>query len=120
MGDLQRKFESGFDSAREGYGNLLAVAMHHRRKFITLFLAFVLAAFLLVPFLGANFFPSVDAGQITLHVRPPVGTRIEDSSKLFGEVETDIGKAIPANELTSVIDNIGLPTSAINMKTGRA
>jgi CzcA family heavy metal efflux pump len=111
---LQRKFESGFETARQSYGELLGVAMHHRRKFVTLFLAFVLATFLLVPFLGANFFPSVDAGQITLHVRPPVGTRIEDSSKIFGEIETDIREAIPANELASVIDNIGLPTSAIN------
>jgi len=114
LGRLQRKFEDGFETAREGYQGLLSVAMHHRRSFVTLFLAFVLATFVLVPFLGANFFPSVDAGQITLHVRPPVGTRIEDSSKLFGEIEADIRNTIPANELASVIDNIGLPTSAIN------
>jgi CzcA family heavy metal efflux pump len=114
LGKLQGRFESGFESAREGYGKLLALAMNHRRRFVTLFLAFVAATFVLVPFLGANFFPSVDAGQITLHVRPPVGTRVEDSSQLFGAIEADIRKTIPTNELASVIDNIGLPTSAIN------
>jgi CzcA family heavy metal efflux pump len=114
LGRFQKKFENGFETARSGYHGLLAIAMNNRRKFVTLFLAFVLATFVLVPFLGANFFPAVDAGQITLHVRPPVGTRIEDSSRIFGEIEADIRKTIPPSDLGSVIDNIGLPTSAIN------
>jgi CzcA family heavy metal efflux pump len=114
LGRLQQKFEDGFDSARENYRNLLAFAMSHRRLFVIGFLAFVLASFLLLPFLGSNFFPSVDAGQITLHVRPTVGTRVEDSSQLFGRIESDIRSVIPPNELASIIDNIGLPQSAIN------
>ena len=65
---------------REGYRNLLALAIKHRRLFVTGFLAAMLVSFLLFPFLGSNFFPSVDTGQITLHVRAPVGTRIEDTT----------------------------------------
>jgi multidrug efflux pump subunit AcrB len=114
LGRLQKKFEDGFETLRGNYHNLLTVVMGNRRRFVAMFLGFILVSFTLVPFLGANFFPSVDAGEITLHVRPPVGTRIEDSSQLFGEIEADIRKTIPAKELTSVIDNIGLPTSAIN------
>jgi CzcA family heavy metal efflux pump len=115
LGRLQRQFEHSFDSAREGYRNLLALAMENRRIFVAGFLGFVLLSFLLVPFLGSDFFPSVDAGQITLHVRPPVGTRVEDSTQLFGQVEADIRRVIPRRELASIIDNLGLPTSAINM-----
>ena len=114
LGRIQRKFEDGFESAKYGYRNLLVLVMHHRQPFVIGFLGFVLASFLLVPILGSDFFPSVDAGQITLHVRPPVGTRIEDSTQLFGRVEADIRGVIPSSELTSIIDNIGMPTSAIN------
>src|SRR5579859_3304299 len=115
LGRVQRKFADGFESVRENYGTLLTVVMNNRRKFVIMFLAFILVSFTLVPFLGANFFPSVDAGEFTLHVRPPVGTRVENSSQLFGKIEADIREAIPARELASVIDNIGLPTSAINV-----
>jgi CzcA family heavy metal efflux pump len=115
LGRLQQQFERGFESAREGYRNLLALTMENRRIFVAGFLGFVLLSFLLVPFLGSDFFPSVDAGQITLHVRPPVGTRVEDSTQLFGQVEADIHKVIPRNDLASIIDNLGLPSSAINM-----
>jgi CzcA family heavy metal efflux pump len=114
LGRLQRKFEDGFDAGRERYRNLLATVMDNRRVFVIGFLGFVLASFLLVPFLGSNFFPTVDAGQITLHVRPPVGTRVEDSTQLFGRIEAGIRKVIPHAELSSIIDNIGLPPSAIN------
>ncbi len=79
------------------------------------YLVVVIASFALVPFLGSNFFPSVDSGQITLHVRPPVGTRIEDASAMFGEIEKQIRKTIPAAEISSIVDNMGLPISAINM-----
>jgi CzcA family heavy metal efflux pump len=114
LGRLQRNFENGFDSARESYRNLLALAMSRRRLLVVGFLGFVLASFLLVPFLGSDFFPSVDAGQITLHVRPPVGTRVEDSAQMFGRIEADIRSVIPQDELASIIDNIGLPMSSIN------
>jgi multidrug efflux pump subunit AcrB len=114
LGRIQHKFEDGFDSAKEGYRNLLALVMHNRRPFVIGFLAFVLLSFLLVPFLGSDFFPSVDAGQITLHVRPPVGTRVEDSSQLFGRIEADIRSVIPPSELETIIDSIGMPNSSIN------
>jgi len=68
-----------------------------------------------VPFLGSDFFPSVDAGQITLHVRPPIGTRIEDTAQLFARIERDLRGVIPREELNAIVDNMGLPQSSINM-----
>jgi len=111
---FQRAFTHRFERIREGYRNLLAMALAHRRAFVVGFLAAVVASFGLAPLLGSNFFPSVDSGQITLHVRPPVGTRIEDASAMFGDVEQSIRQTIPPNELGSIVDNIGLPISSIN------
>ncbi len=111
---FQRGFEARFEKIREGYRNLLAMALGHRTVFVIGFLGFVLASFVLYPFLGSNFFPAVDSGQITLHVRPPVGTRIEHASAMFGDIESEIRRTIPPNEIESIVDNIGLPTSAIN------
>ncbi|MDR3507652.1 MAG: efflux RND transporter permease subunit, partial [Caulobacteraceae bacterium] len=111
---FQRGFEARFEAFREAYRNLLAMALVHRRVFVIGFLAVVVASFGLAPMLGSNFFPSVDSGQITLHVRPPVGTRIEDASAMFGDIERQIRQTVPPGELTSIVDNIGLPTSAIN------
>jgi multidrug efflux pump subunit AcrB len=111
---FQRSFETRFENVREGYRNLLAMALDHHRVFVFGFIGFVLVSFLLFPFLGSNFFPSVDAGQITLHVRPPVGTRIEHAAAMFGDIEREIRKTIPPDEIVAIVDNIGLPTSAIN------
>ncbi len=111
---FQRGFEARFEQAREGYRNLLALALAHRGPFIAGFLIAVVGSFGLAPFLGSNFFPAVDAGAITLHVRPPIGTRIEDASATFGRVETAIRGVIPPAELSSIVDNIGLPISSIN------
>ena len=111
---FQRAFAHGFERIREDYRNLLAMALAHRRSFVVGFLAAVVASFALAPLLGSNFFPSVDSGQITLHVRPPVGTRIEDASATFGDVEQTIRRTIPSAELISIVDNIGLPISSIN------
>ncbi|THD68606.1 efflux RND transporter permease subunit, partial [Phenylobacterium sp.] len=111
---FQHAFAAGFDGLRETYSGLLSLALAHRRIFVVSFLAVVIASFGLAPFLGANFFPSVDSGQITLHVRPPVGTRIEDASAMFGDIEQQVRQVIPPNELTSVVDNIGMPISAVN------
>jgi CzcA family heavy metal efflux pump len=112
---FQLGFARHFEQVRAGYRNLLAIALDQRKIFIAGFLAFVVASFGLEPFLGANFFPSVDSGQITLHVRPPVGTRIEDTSAMFGDIERQIRAVIPARELASIVDNIGLPISSINL-----
>jgi CzcA family heavy metal efflux pump len=111
---LQQGFERRFNAAREGYRDILGAALRNRRRFIVGFVAVVVLSFGLAPFLGSNFFPAVDAGQITLHVRPRVGTRIEDASAEIGRVEDAIRKVIPAQELTSIVDNIGLPNSSIN------
>jgi CzcA family heavy metal efflux pump len=114
---FQLGFEARFERLREGYRNLLAmaVATANRRRFVLGFLGFVVLSFGLAPFLGENFFPSVDSGQITLHVRPPVGTRIEDASTMFGDIESQIRQVIPPSELDSIVDNIGLPISSINL-----
>jgi multidrug efflux pump subunit AcrB len=112
---FQHAFAVRFEKFREGYSNLLGMALAHRRIFVISFLAVVIASFGLAPFLGSNFFPSVDSGQITLHVRPPVGTRIEDASAMFGDVERQVRQVIPPSELTSIVDNIGMPISAVNV-----
>ena len=111
---LQRAFEKRFERLREAYAGLLERALGNRTPFIIGFMACVLLSFLLVPFLGQNFFPSVDAGSITMHVRAPVGTRIEESSAIFDRIEQRIREIIPPEDLNSIADNIGLPNSGIN------
>ena len=111
---FQRRFEARFEQVRARYGALLTVAITKRRRFIPGFLAVVLVSFLLFPFLGRNFFPLIDAGQIQLHVRGPIGTRIEDNAARFQLIEQKIKSVIPADELLSMADNIGLPNSGIN------
>ena len=112
---FQVGFEKRFGALRDGYRNLLAMALHGRWLFVAGFLAFVVLSFALAPFLGANFFPSVDAGQIALHVRAPIGSRLEETSADFSRVETVIRRIIPADELDAVIDNIGASSSSLNM-----
>ncbi|QSA96438.1 efflux RND transporter permease subunit [Methylococcus sp. EFPC2] len=112
---LQRRFEAGFEGFREGYRGLLATALGHRRVFVAGYLGLVLASFGLLPFLGQNFFPSVDAGQIQMHIRVPVGTRLEETAARFGEIQQAIRGLIPPNELGVMVDNIGLPFSSISM-----
>ena len=112
---LQHGFEKAFDRFRNAYGNLLGSILEHRVAFAAGFLAFCLCSWLLVPFLGQNFFPAVDAGTFRLHVRASTGTRIEQTAKLVDEIETNIRRQIPAKELEGMIDNIGLPVSGINL-----
>jgi CzcA family heavy metal efflux pump len=112
---FQRGFEARFEKIRSGYRDLLAGALRHRPTFIISFLAFVAASFLLVPFLGRNFFPSVDTGQILMHVRAQVGTRVEESSNQFAEIQKAIRRMIPPEEVATIVDNIGMPISGINM-----
>jgi CzcA family heavy metal efflux pump len=112
---FQQGFEGQFERFREGYRNLLALALAHRVVFVVGFLVVAVASFGLAPFLGSDFFPSVDSGAITMHVRPPVGTRIEDASAMFGEIERTVRETIPRAEMQSVVDNIGLPNSPINL-----
>nr|MEA2797285.1 hypothetical protein [Phenylobacterium sp.] len=112
---FQRRFEAGFATVRSVYAGLLERAMGARRPFLIGFMAVVVLSFGLAPFLGSNFFPSVDAGQMTIHVRAPVGTRLEDTSLEFRRIEGTIRQVVPADELSSIVDNIGIPNSSINM-----
>jgi CzcA family heavy metal efflux pump len=112
---FQRSFEAGFERFRGGYRDLLALALRHRPTFVIGFLGLVAASFLLVPYLGQNFFPSIDAGQILMHVRTQVGTRVEETSNQFADVQKIIRKVIPPDEIETITDNIGFPISGINM-----
>jgi multidrug efflux pump subunit AcrB len=112
---LQKRFEKGFDDLREGYRNLLALAMTRRRPFVFGFLGAVALSMVLVPFLGEDFFPSVDSGQITLHARTAPGTRVEDSTQIVAQIEREVRRVIPRAEMASIVDNIGLNMSPTNM-----
>jgi CzcA family heavy metal efflux pump len=111
----QQSFEKGFGWVRDRYREILILALSHRRNFIAGFMGFVLLSFALVPWLGRNFFPSVDAGQIKLHIRAQTGTRIEETARLCDEIENRIRQEIPSGELKTIIDNIGLPVSGTNL-----
>jgi multidrug efflux pump subunit AcrB len=111
---FQHGFEKGFARLRAGYHDLLALAIEHRRLFVGGFLGFIAVSFLLAPFLGRNFFPQVDGGQMLLHVRAPVGMRIEETAGRFAEVEKAIREVIPPSEVAAVADNIGTYLSSIN------
>ncbi|HEX4377735.1 MAG TPA: efflux RND transporter permease subunit [Steroidobacteraceae bacterium] len=111
---FQRGFEQRFERLRAGYRELLSMAIAHRRLFVIGFLAAVVLSFGLAPFLGRNFFPEVDGGQIMLHVRAPIGTRLEETAEQFSQVEDAIRQTIPASQTEAVVDNIGTYLSSIN------
>jgi multidrug efflux pump subunit AcrB len=112
---FQRGFEVRFEAVRAGYKNLLQAALQHRGKVTVGFAAVVLGSFGLLPFLGSNFFPDVDGGQILIHARVPVGTRVEETAARFANIQAHIRQVIPAHDITTVVDNIGLPPSYINL-----
>ncbi len=114
LGRFQRGFEARFEKVRSAYRGLLELALTHRRSFVIGFLGFVALSFALVPLLGRNFFPSVDSGQILMHVRAPVGVRVEKTAQIFADVEGAIRQIIPPADLGTVVDNMGLPVSGIN------
>ncbi len=111
---FQRAFESVFEKVRSGYQVVLSRLVAMRIMFVPLFLAFCLCIFLLIPFLGQNFFPSSDNGSFLLHLRASSGTRIEETAKLCDEVEDRIRQIVPKAEMNNILDNIGLPYSTIN------
>jgi multidrug efflux pump subunit AcrB len=112
---FQQGFEAGFGRVRDSYRSLLLLALGRPKTFIAGFLACIVLSFGLWPFLGQNFFPAVDAGQILMHVRAQPGTRIEETAALFDLVEQTVRSTIPAVQLDNIVDNIGLPFSGINM-----
>ncbi len=112
---LHDLFNRGFEKVRLVYGGLLAWALDHRAEVIVAFVILVAVSCLLFPFVGNDFFPNVDAGQIRLHVRCPPGTRIEQTEQYFAAVENTIRKTIPAKEVSILLDNMGIPNSSINL-----
>ncbi len=112
---FQRGFERRFEAVRAFYRRLLMTALSGRFVFIGGFLAVSLASFALAPYLGRNFFPPVESTQIALHVRAPVGTRIEETGVEMDRIERAIREIIPPESLRSIVDNIGLSISGINM-----
>src|SRR5436309_6992132 len=116
----QQGFERSFEKFREGYRRALGVALHSPKLFAACFLAFCVLSVLLVGVLGRDFFPKVDAGQIRLHMRARTGLRIEETARLADQVNGVIRETIPKDELTTVLDNIGLPYSGINLTYSNA
>lgn len=112
---FQRGFELRFEAIRGTYGGLLQLALNNRIKLIAGFMGFTLLSFALAPYLGQDFFPSVDGGQIKIHMRAQTGTRIEETTKLADRIGEAIHKIIPAEELDGIVDNIGVSVSGINM-----
>ncbi|WP_322011204.1 efflux RND transporter permease subunit [Paraburkholderia sp. J12] len=112
---FQARFERRFEALRNRYRGVLAAAVSRRGRFIAVWLALCLGSLVLVPFEGRDFFPSVDTGEIRLHLRAPTGTRIEQTARITDEVEAKIRTVIPASEEALVLDNIGLPVSGINL-----
>jgi CzcA family heavy metal efflux pump len=114
FGRFQAGFEAKFESLRSSYRETITGVMGHRRAFVTVFLGFCLLSGLLIFGLGRDFFPSVDAGEMRLHVRARAGLRIEETAKLVDLVEQEIRRTVPARDLATILDNIGLPYSGIN------
>jgi len=111
---FQRQFERGFEGMRLRYRELLTRALGHRVLFLIFSFGFIASSFYLVPYLGRNFFPTVDAGQILMHARLEVGTRVEESARKFAQIQAAIREIIPEDELDAMVDNIGMPISGIN------
>jgi multidrug efflux pump subunit AcrB len=112
---FQQGFERRFEVIRIGYSGLLHLGLRNRAMLVAGFIGFTLLSFGLAPYLGQDFFPSVDGGQIKMHVRAQTGTRIEETTKLADRIGEVIHKIIPADELGGIVDNIGLSVSGINM-----
>ncbi|HTB98051.1 MAG TPA: efflux RND transporter permease subunit [Terracidiphilus sp.] len=113
---FQIAFEHRFEQVRLGYLNLLGLCVEHAGVFLIVFVVFALASIgVLAPFLGQDFFPSVDSGQFKIHVRARTGTRIEETAALCDHIDETIRQEIPSTEIVTIMDNIGLPYSGLNL-----
>jgi len=112
---FHRGFERRFEAVRSTYRGLLHLCLHNRIKVIAGFMGFTLLSLALAPYLGQDFFPSVDGGQIKIHIRAQTGTRIEETTKLADRIGEAIHNIIPADQLSGIVDNVGLSVSGINM-----
>ncbi|CAN5696527.1 efflux RND transporter permease subunit [soil metagenome] len=117
---VYRNFDRRFERLRRAYTLALSALLSKRAKFASMFLAFCVLSCTLFPFLGRDFFPSVDAGQIRLHIRAPTGTRIEETARLADRVEAAIRELVPADQLETILDNLGVPNSGINLSYSNA
>jgi CzcA family heavy metal efflux pump len=117
---FQRSFERGFERFRMSYQRLLTTLVYRRLLFVPLFILICSTGFLLVPFLGQDFFPSTDNGQFLLHVRAKTGTRIEETARLCDQIDNYLRRRIPHSELDNIMDNIGMPYSSINYTYNRS
>jgi multidrug efflux pump subunit AcrB len=112
------KFDRSFETFRHGYKDVLRWCLENATLTLILFGAFVLLSLPISLFIGEDFFPYVDSGQMALHVNPPSGLRIEDSEQYFAAVEAEIRRVIPPDQIKLILDNIGLPTGGINLAFG--
>ncbi|MHC5857637.1 efflux RND transporter permease subunit [Nostoc sp.] len=115
---LHEKFNRQFEKFRSWYYGVLTSALNHRSIVFVLFGAFIVSAGVLLPFVGQDFFPEVDGGQFSLHVRALPGTRLEETERIVSQVEGVIRQTVPKENLALILDNIGLPTSGINLTYG--
>jgi multidrug efflux pump subunit AcrB len=115
FGKISQGFENNFSKLREGYRDLLSICLRHPRVTILSVLAFSVASLVLFPFLGEDFFPTVDAGRFDMHIRMKAGTRIEETARTADEIEHTLRRLIPSDQLEGIIDNLGIPYSGINL-----
>jgi multidrug efflux pump subunit AcrB len=115
FGRISQSFEANFNKFREGYRDLLSICLRHPKITVVAVLAFAVASLGLFPFLGEDFFPSVDAGRFDMHIRMKAGTRIEETARTTDEIEHMLRRTIPADQLEGIIDNLGIPYSGINL-----
>src|ERR1700678_619506 len=118
FGRINHRFNEGFLWVQSRYTSALESVLHHRKPALITSIALMSTAFLLLPFVGRDFFPSVDAGQIKLHIRARAGTRIETTKVIFSQVEDQIRKTIPSDETDLIMDNIGLTPETFNYAFG--
>ncbi|OES28311.1 efflux RND transporter permease subunit [Alteromonas macleodii] len=109
-----KRFEQGFKSFQHSYSQVLTKAIASRKLFLAGFLSFAIVSFALMPFIGRNFFPTVDSGQISIHARAPVGLRVEETAARFGDIQKVIREVIPERELAAMVDNVGTYISSMN------
>jgi multidrug efflux pump subunit AcrB len=115
---IHQRFENKFEQFRDYYQSVLAWCLHRRAWVLVGFAIFVVASGALLLFIGEDFFPYVDSGQMRLHVRAPEGTRIEETEQVFSRVEDEIRRIIPNDEIDMILDNIGLPPGGVNLAFG--
>jgi multidrug efflux pump subunit AcrB len=115
FGRISQSFEANFSRFREGYRDLLSICLRHPKTTVVAVLAFAVESLGLFPFLGEDFFPSVDAGRFDMHIRMKAGTRIEETARTTDEIEHMLRRIIPADQLEGIIDNLGIPYSGINL-----